>query len=69
MSAVGLCCLGFILLAIGLSIYLTGVERGTGIALLTLGSITFLPGFYHTRIAYFAWKGYEGYSLDDIPDM
>jgi hypothetical protein len=61
--------LGAILLTIGLSIYLTGVERGTGIALLTLGSITFLPGFYHTRIAYYAYKGYEGYSLDDIPDM
>jgi hypothetical protein len=66
---VSLCGFGFVLLAIGLSIYLTGVERGTGIALLTLGSITFIPGFYHTRIAYYAWKGYEGYSLDDIPDM
>ena len=35
---------------------------------LTLGIITFLPGFYHLRIAYYAWRGYTGYSFDDIPD-
>jgi hypothetical protein len=39
------------------------------IALLVLGSICFLPGFYHTGIAYLAWKGVPGYSLNDIPDM
>lgn len=39
------------------------------IALLVLGSICFLPGFYHTRIAYLAWRGVAGYSLSDIPDM
>jgi hypothetical protein len=38
-------------------------------ALLVLGSICFIPGFYHVRIAYLAWKGVEGYSLDSIPDM
>jgi hypothetical protein len=37
--------------------------------MLVLGSICFLPGFYHTRIAYLAWKGVAGYSLSDIPDM
>ncbi|ETE68109.1 hypothetical protein L345_06094, partial [Ophiophagus hannah] len=26
-------------------------------------------GFYHLRIAYFASKGYRGYSYDDIPDF
>lgn len=38
------------------------------IALLVLGSVTFLPGFYHTRIAYMAWRGVAGYSFKDIPD-
>ncbi|CAK8672449.1 transmembrane protein 230-like isoform X2 [Clavelina lepadiformis] len=35
---------------------------------LILGIITFLPGFYHLRIAYYAWRGYVGYSFEDIPD-
>jgi hypothetical protein len=39
------------------------------VALLVLGSICFLPGFYHTRIAFLAWRGVPGFSLDDIPDM
>lgn len=29
----------------------------------------FIPGFYHVRIAYYAWKGYRGYSFEDIPDF
>jgi hypothetical protein len=37
-------------------------------ALLILGSICFLPGAYHTRVAYLAWRGVEGYSVADIPD-
>ena len=35
---------------------------------LIIGLITFIPGFYHVRIAYYAYKRYEGYSFDDIPD-
>ena len=35
--------------------------------LLLIGSITFIPGFYHVRLAYYAWKGYHGYSFGDIP--
>ena len=38
-------------------------------ALLVLGSICFLPGAYHTRVAYLAWRGVEGYSLNSIPDF
>ncbi|XP_058961856.2 transmembrane protein 230-like [Pocillopora verrucosa] len=37
--------------------------------LLILGSLMFIPGFYHVRIAYYAWKGYRGYSFEDIPDF
>lgn len=40
-----------------------------GIALFVLGSLTFLPGFYHTRIAYLAWRGVSGFSFKDIPDL
>jgi hypothetical protein len=40
-----------------------------GLPLIILGSITFLPGAYHTRLAYLAWRGYSGYSLDQIPDF
>ena len=35
--------------------------------LIIIGAITFIPGFYHVRLAYYAWKGYHGYSFDDIP--
>ena len=34
---------------------------------LILGAITFIPGFYHVRIAYYAFRGYKGYSFYDIP--
>lgn len=35
--------------------------------LLIIGALTFIPGFYHVRLAYYAWKGYYGYSFSDIP--
>ncbi|XP_055355455.1 transmembrane protein 230-like [Paramacrobiotus metropolitanus] len=34
---------------------------------LTLGLLCFIPGAYYTRIAYYAYKGYEGFSYQDIP--
>ncbi|KXZ44187.1 hypothetical protein GPECTOR_71g548 [Gonium pectorale] len=67
--AIGLLVVGTILLAVGLGLYLSGKEQSGGLPLIILGSITFLPGAYHTRIAYLAWKGYAGYSLNDIPDF
>uniref|UniRef100_A0A673HFY8 Transmembrane protein 230 n=1 Tax=Sinocyclocheilus rhinocerous TaxID=307959 RepID=A0A673HFY8_9TELE len=39
------------------------------IPVLIIGILIFLPGFYHLRIAYYAFKGYRGYSYDDIPDF
>lgn len=36
---------------------------------LILGLIMFVPGFYHVRIAYYAYKGEQGYSFDDIPEF
>lgn len=39
------------------------------VPILIIGILVFLPGFYHLRIAYYASKGYPGYSYDDIPDF
>ena len=38
-------------------------------ALLILGLIMFIPGFYHVSIACLAFKQYPGYSFDDIIDF
>lgn len=47
------------------------VPQGTdrAVPVLIIGILVFLPGFYHLRIAYYASKGYRGYSYDDIPDF
>ncbi|XP_064600874.1 transmembrane protein 230-like [Liolophura sinensis] len=37
--------------------------------LLILGSIMFIPGAYHVRLACYAYKGYTGYSYEDIPEF
>ncbi|KAJ9580654.1 hypothetical protein L9F63_024165 [Diploptera punctata] len=37
--------------------------------LIILGIIMFLPGAYHIRIAYCAYRQYPGYSFDDIPEF
>ncbi|VDM40181.1 unnamed protein product [Toxocara canis] len=34
-----------------------------------LGLIMFVPGAYHVRIAYHAFRGDSGFSFDDIPDF
>ncbi|CAF1200166.1 unnamed protein product [Rotaria sordida] len=37
--------------------------------LILVGTLIFLPGFYHLRIAYWAWKGDRNFSFADIPDL
>ncbi|XP_066991538.1 transmembrane protein 230 [Anabrus simplex] len=37
--------------------------------LIIMGMIMFLPGAYHVRIAYCAYRQYPGYSFDDIPEF
>lgn len=70
--AVTLFVIGSILLTIG-ALLLSGVidakygDRTWPV--LILGGIMFLPGFYHVRIAYYAYQGYAGYSYDDIPEF
>ncbi|XP_057979257.1 uncharacterized protein LOC131165442 [Malania oleifera] len=45
-----------------------GGERSQAYGLLALGILTFLPGFYETRIAYYSWRGAQGYRFASIPD-
>lgn len=37
--------------------------------LIILGAIMFIPGAYHIRIAYLAFRKKPGYSFDDIPEF
>ncbi|XP_055824667.1 uncharacterized protein LOC129893201 [Solanum dulcamara] len=43
-------------------------ESSQAYGLLGLGFLTFLPGFYETRIAYYSWRGAQGYRFTAIPD-
>lgn len=64
--------IGFLLIVIGgllLSGYIQVSDPNRTIPVLIIGVLVFLPGFYHLRIAYYASKGYRGYSYDDIPDF
>lgn len=37
--------------------------------MIILGALMFIPGAYHIRIAYCAFKKVPGYSFDDIPEF
>lgn len=41
----------------------------SGVFFAVLGAILFIPGFYYTRIAYYAYKGYKGFSFNNIPSV
>ncbi|XP_031375761.1 transmembrane protein 230-like [Punica granatum] len=62
--------LGSLLLFLGFFILTghMGGEKSQAYGLLALGFITFLPGFYETRVAYYAWRGAKGYRFALIPD-
>ncbi|XP_042903770.2 transmembrane protein 230, partial [Parasteatoda tepidariorum] len=34
-----------------------------------LGMLMFIPGIYHVRIAWLAFRGYPGYVYEDIPNF
>nr|GLL17633.1 transmembrane protein 230-like [Ipomoea trifida]GMC53410.1 transmembrane protein 230 [Ipomoea batatas]GMD02864.1 transmembrane protein 230 [Ipomoea batatas] len=42
-------------------------DRSQAYGLLGMGLLTFLPGFYETRIAYYSWRGAQGYRFSAIP--
>ncbi|XP_072977333.1 uncharacterized protein [Typha angustifolia] len=46
-----------------------GGDRTHGVFFAILGSVLFIPGFYYTRIAYYAYKGYKGFSFSNIPPV
>lgn len=41
----------------------------SGLFFAILGAVLFIPGFYYTRIAYYAYKGYKGFSFANIPPV
>ncbi|CAL5199261.1 unnamed protein product [Lathyrus oleraceus] len=46
-----------------------GGDTAHGLFFAILGSVLFIPGFYYTRIAYYAYKGYKGFSFSNIPPV
>lgn len=44
-------------------------KDGQGFVLIVIGSLTFIPGSYHTWLAYNAHKGRRGFSYTDIPSL
>ncbi|KZV43401.1 transmembrane protein 230-like [Dorcoceras hygrometricum] len=68
--AVFLLLLGCLLLLLSFFIFTGHMEGESSQAygLLGLGCLAFLPGFYETRIAYYSWRGAQGYRFSSIPD-
>ncbi|KAE8726298.1 Detected protein of unknown function [Hibiscus syriacus] len=58
-----------IILGIFMAVNRVGGDRAHGLFFAILGSILFIPGFYYTRIAYYAYKGYKGFSFSNIPPV
>ncbi|KAJ1439850.1 hypothetical protein SESBI_02072 [Sesbania bispinosa] len=46
-----------------------GGDIAHGLFFAILGTLLFIPGFYYTRIAYYAYKGYKGFSFSNIPPV
>ncbi|XP_076927865.1 uncharacterized protein LOC143591575 [Bidens hawaiensis] len=46
-----------------------GGDTVHGVFFAILGAVLFIPGFYYTRIAYYAYKGYKGFSFSNIPPV
>lgn len=69
--AVGLLLFGLILVSFG-ALHVIGRVKGkdgAGVVLLVLGGMTFLPGFYQSRLAWYTLRGRPGYRWSDIPEM
>ncbi|KAM7278473.1 hypothetical protein ACFE04_005607 [Oxalis oulophora] len=68
--AIFLLFLGSLLLFLAFFIFTGHIpgEKSQAYGLLALGFLTFLPGFYETRIAYYSFRGAYGYRFASIPD-
>eukprot|EP00053_Salpingoeca_punica_P015986 m.149098 g.149098 ORF g.149098 m.149098 type:complete len:112 (-) comp16848_c1_seq5:776-1111(-) len=72
MYAIALFVVGSLLLTIGLLTYLEKIDSNDPdkwLAMIIIGSLMFIPGSYHTYLAYYAWQQYPGFSYADIPDI
>ncbi|KAK3037601.1 hypothetical protein RJ639_031907 [Escallonia herrerae] len=58
-----------IIFGVFMAVERVGGDTAHGIFFAILGSILFIPGFYYTRIAYYAYKGYKGFSFSNIPPV
>ncbi|ONK78878.1 uncharacterized protein A4U43_C01F500 [Asparagus officinalis] len=69
--AVALLVFGSLAIVVGsiMAVNQIGGDSAHGIFFAVLGSLLFLPGFYYTRIAYYAYKGYKGFSFANIPPV
>ncbi|CAI8589870.1 unnamed protein product [Vicia faba] len=69
--AVSLLVFGFLSIIIGFVMAYNHVGGDTvhGLFFAILGMLLFIPGFYYTRIAYYAYKGYKGFSFSNIPPV
>lgn len=70
--AIFLFCLGTVMCVIGgmllSGIYIDQKYNDRTWPVLFLGLIMFIPGVYHVRIAYYAYKQVPGFEYSDIPD-
>ncbi|CAG5117683.1 unnamed protein product [Candidula unifasciata] len=70
--AIGLFVVGGILIIVG-CLFLTGniqiQHSGHTWPLLLVGILMFIPGAYYIRIAYYAYKGYDGFSYENMPEV
>ncbi|KAK6927502.1 Transmembrane protein 230/134 [Dillenia turbinata] len=69
--AISLCVFGAFSIVLGIIMAYNriGGDRAHGTFFAILGGILFIPGFYYTRIAYYAYKGYKGFSFSNIPPV
>jgi hypothetical protein len=67
--ALGLLTMGVLGIVLGILLIATqtGADQARGFVYFILGALLFLPGFYESRIAYYAYKGYQGFSFANIP--
>lgn len=65
--AVFLFVLGSLLISLGVVFLRRSPVPDNAYPLLVLGLLTFVPGFYASRIALWAYFGYADFSFDDLP--